>query len=414
MKYHPDKNPNAGERFKEISHAYEVLSDDQKRNIYDNYGEEGLSGEGAGMGAGSAEELFAQFFGGGLGGGMFGNGGGAPRGPRKGRDLVHALKVTLEDLYKGKVSKLALQKTVLCAKCKGKGGKEGSIKTCKGCNGTGQKIVMRQMGPMIQRFQALCPDCNGEGETIPAKDKCKECNGKKVINERKVLNVHVDKGMQEGQRITFAGEADQAPNTIPGDVIFVIETKEHARFQRKGDDLFYQAKIDLVTALVGGQFSVEHLDDRFLKVDILKGEVIRPGMFSPVFRSNLQVRSKSSKVKECHPTVTTTTAIYTSNLKSNSPPPNGPNPHPKKQSTHYTPFSHPPRQYNSLPALTSTKPFSVVLIQCNNDVQRWAHQELVPMVQWTRTMMKVVHTVCNVLVSSEGFCVASFKHCSLH
>jgi len=280
LKYHPDKNPNAGERFKEISHAYEVLSDEQKRNIYDNYGEEGLSGEGAGMGGGSAEELFAQFFGGGLGGGMFGNGGGAPRGPRRGRDLVHALKVTLEDLYKGKVSKLALQKTVLCAKCKGKGGKEGSIKTCKGCNGTGQKIVMRQMGPMIQRFQALCPDCNGEGETIPAKDKCKECNGKKVVNERKVLNVHVDKGMQEGQRITFAGEADQAPNTIPGDVIFVIETKEHPRFQRKGDDLFYQAKIDLVTALVGGQFSVEHLDERFLKVDILKGEVIRPGIFS--------------------------------------------------------------------------------------------------------------------------------------
>ena len=285
MKYHPDKNPNAGERFKEISHAYEVLSDEQKRNIYDQYGEEGLSGEGPGMGAGSAEELFAQFFGGGLGGGIFGDRGASqPRGPRKGRDLVHALKVTLEDLYKGKVSKLALQKTVLCPKCKGKGGKEGSIKTCKGCNGTGQKIVMRQMGPMIQRFQALCPDCNGEGEIIPAKDKCKECHGKKVTNERKVLNVHVDKGMQEGQRITFTGEADQAPNTIPGDVIFVIETKEHDRFQRKGDDLFYHAKIDLLTALAGGQIAVEHLDERVLLVNILPGEVIKPGAsFASIF-----------------------------------------------------------------------------------------------------------------------------------
>jgi len=281
LKYHPDKNPNAGERFKEISHAYEVLSDEQKRNIYDTYGEEGLSNDGPGMGAGSAEELFAQFFGGGLGGGMFGERS-APRGPRKGRDLIHALKVTLEDLYKGKVSKLALQKTVLCPKCKGKGGKEGSVKTCKGCNGTGQKIVMRQMGPMIQRFQALCPDCNGEGEIIPQKDKCKECNGKKVTNERKVLNVHVDKGMQEGQRITFAGEADQAPNTVAGDVIFVIETKEHPRFQRKGDDLFYQAKINLVTALAGGEFSIEHLDDRYLKVAILQGEVIRPGILNPL------------------------------------------------------------------------------------------------------------------------------------
>jgi DnaJ family protein A protein 2 len=135
---------------------------------------------------------------------------------------------------------------------------------------------------MIQRFQALCPDCNGEGEIIPQKDKCKECNGKKVTNERKVLNVHVDKGMQEGQRITFAGEADQAPNTVAGDVIFVIETKEHPRFQRKGDDLFYQAKINLVTALAGGEFSIEHLDDRYLKVAILQGEVIRPGILNPL------------------------------------------------------------------------------------------------------------------------------------
>jgi DnaJ family protein A protein 2 len=124
----------------------------------------------------------------------------------------------------------------------------------------------------------LCPDCNGEGEIIPAKDKCKECNGKKVINERQVLNVHVDKGMQEGQRITFAGEADQAPNTVPGDVIFVIETKEHPRFQRKGDDLFYHAKIDLLTTLAGGQIAIEHLDDRHLLVNILPGEVIRPGI----------------------------------------------------------------------------------------------------------------------------------------
>jgi len=285
LKYHPDKNPNAGERFKEISHAYEVLSDEQKRRIYDQYGEEGLSGEGPGMGGGSAEELFAQFFG---GGGLFGGAGGqAPRGPRKGRDLVHPIKVTLEELYKGKVSKLALQKTILCLKCKGKGGKEGSIKTCKGCNGTGQKIVMRQMGPMIQRFQALCPDCNGEGEIIPAKDKCKECNGKKVTNERKVLSVHVDKGMQDGQRITFAGEADQAPNTVPGDVIFIIETKEHPRFQRKGDDLFYQAKIDLLTALAGGQLAIEHLDERYLLVTILPGEVIQPGQIKVIEKQGM-------------------------------------------------------------------------------------------------------------------------------
>ena len=333
LKYHPDKNVGnveAGEKFKEISHAYEVLSDERKRSVYDSYGEEGLSGDG-GMGAGAAEELFAQFFGGGLGGGMFG-GAGTPAGPRKGRDLVHALKVSLEDLYKGKVSKMALQKTVLCPTCGGKGGKVESITTCTGCNGTGQKVVTRQMGPMIQRFQTLCPDCNGEGEIIPEEDKCKECHGKKVVSERKVLSVHVDKGMQEGQRITFAEEADQAPNVQPGDVIFVIETKEHDRFQRKGDDLFHKAKIDLVTALTGGEFAIEHLDERYLRVEILPGEVIKPGMAPTLSSHNtnviltwFQVRSKSSKAKECRLIATTITATSTSNSKSNFPRPSGRN-----------------------------------------------------------------------------------------
>lgn len=135
---------------------------------------------------------------------------------------------------------------------------------------------------MIQRFQSVCQDCNGEGEQINAKDRCKTCQGKKITSERKVLNVHVDKGMQEGQKVQFAGEADQAPNVIPGDVIFVIEQKEHPRFKRKGDDLFYEAKIDLLTALAGGQIAIEHLDERILAVGIISGEVIKPGQIKVI------------------------------------------------------------------------------------------------------------------------------------
>ena len=265
------QNPDAGDRFKEISHAYEVLSDSQKRGIYDQYGEQGLSGEGGFGGAGmSPEDLFSQLFGG-------GGGRSRPTGPRKGKDMTHSLKVSLEDLYKGKTSKLALQKQVLCAGCEGKGGKDGAVKTCTSCNGRGIRIVTRQLGPMIQQMQVACSDCNGEGEIIRDKDRCIECKGKKVGTERKILEVFIDKGMKDGQAITFTGEGDQAPGIIPGDIIIVIEEKPHPRFKRKGDDLFYEAKIDITTALCGGKFSVEHLDDRVLVVTILPGEVIKPG-----------------------------------------------------------------------------------------------------------------------------------------
>jgi DnaJ family protein A protein 2 len=230
----------------------------------------------------SAEDLFSQFFGGGSAfgggglGGMFG-GGMQQRGPPKARTIHHVHKVSLEDIYRGKVSKLALQKSVICPKCDGRGGKEGAVKKCAGCDGHGMKTMMRQMGPMIQRFQTVCPDCNGEGEIIREKDKCKQCNGKKTTVERKVLHVHVDRGVKSGHKIEFRGEGDQTPGVQPGDVVFEIEQKPHPRFQRKDDDLFYHAEVDLVTALAGGTIFIEHLDDRWLSVEILPGEVISPG-----------------------------------------------------------------------------------------------------------------------------------------
>lgn len=266
------------------STAYEVLSDPEKRAVYDRYGEEGLQngGGGGGMNGMDPQDLFSQLFGGGGGffgggGGGGGRGGGRPQGPRKGKDLVHRIKVSLEDLYKGKTTKLALQKHVLCTKCKGKGGKEGAVKSCGGCHGQGVKIVLRQLGPMVQQIQQTCGECNGEGEIINAKDRCKSCMGKKIVNERKVLEVFIDRGMKEGQTIQFAGEADQTPGVEPGDVVIVIEEKPHDLFKRKGDDLYCEVTIDLLTALAGGQFTIPHLDDRALLVTILPGDVIKPG-----------------------------------------------------------------------------------------------------------------------------------------
>ena len=304
LKHHPDKNahdPEAAEKFKEISHAYETLSDPQKRQLYDQYGEEGLEQGGMGGGGMAAEDLFAQFFGGGGGGfgGMFG-GGMRDQGPKKARTIHHVHKVSLEDIYRGKVSKLALQKSVICPKCDGRGGKEGAVKTCQGCNGAGMKTMMRQMGPMIQRFQTVCPDCNGEGESIRDKDRCKQCNGKKTIIERKVLHVHVDKGVQNGTKIDFRGEGDQMPGVQPGDVQFEIEQKPHPRFQRKGDDLFYHAEIDLLTALAGGAIYIEHLDDRWLTVEILPGEVISPGKYTKMLHLKKTVSNEFHRRDQGH------------------------------------------------------------------------------------------------------------------
>lgn len=284
----PDKNahnPAAEEKFKEISHAYEILSDPQKRQIYDQYGEAGLEG-GAGAGGMAAEDLFAQFFGGGTFGGGLGGmfSGMQQRGPPKARTIHHTHKVSLEDIYRGKVSKLALQRSVICPKCEGRGGKEGAVRRCPGCDGHGMKTMMRQMGPMIQRFQTVCPDCNGEGEIVKDKDRCKTCNGKKTVVDRKVLHVHVDRGVRSGTKVEFRGEGDQAPGIQAGDVVFEIEQKPHPRFTRKDDDLLYQAEIELVTALAGGTIYVEHLDDRWLSIDILPGEAIAPSKCPTVER----------------------------------------------------------------------------------------------------------------------------------
>lgn len=258
--------------------AYEALSDSQKRDVYDRFGEKGLSEQG-GMGGGmDPQDLFSQLFGG-AGGGFFGGGGGGgrARGPRKGKDLVHRVKVTLEELYTGKVTKLALQKHILCTKCEGRGGKEGSVKTCNGCNGQGIKVVLRQLGPMVQQMQQTCPDCQGAGEQIAAKDRCKQCSGKKITQERQVLEARVEIGMEDGQQIVFKEAADQAPNTIPGDVIIVVDEQPHPKFKRRKNDLITDVHIDLLTALGGGNVVIEHVGKYALNVDMPAGEVIKPG-----------------------------------------------------------------------------------------------------------------------------------------
>ncbi|XP_050308397.1 dnaJ homolog subfamily A member 1 [Anthonomus grandis grandis] len=272
LKYHPDKNPNEGEKFKQISQAYEVLSDPEKKSIYDQGGEQALKEGGGGGGFSSPMDLFDMFFGGGFGGGR------RTRRERKGKDVVHQLTVSLAELYKGTVRKLALQKNVICDKCEGRGGKKGAVEQCPTCRGTGMQVQVQQLGPgMLQQIQTVCPECRGQGERINPKDRCKQCQGKKVVRDRKILEVHVDKGMVDGQKIVFNGEGDQEPDLEPGDIIIVLDEMEHSVFKRNGSDLILRLEIQLVEALCGFQKVIRTLDDRDLVITQLPGEVVKHG-----------------------------------------------------------------------------------------------------------------------------------------
>ncbi|KAK1354522.1 dnaJ protein-like [Heracleum sosnowskyi] len=282
IKNHPDKGGDP-EKFKEISQAYEVLSDPEKREIYDQYGEDALK-EGMGGGGGGHDpfDIFSSFFGGGgnpFGGGSSGRG----RRQRRGEDVVHPLKVSLEDLYSGTTKKLSLSRNVICSKCSGKGSKSGASMKCAGCQGSGMKVSIRHLGPsMIQQMQHPCNECKGTGESISDRDRCTQCKGEKVVQQKKVLDVVVDKGMQNGQKITFSGEADEAPDTVTGDIVFVLQQKEHPKFKRKGDDLFVEHTLSLTEALCGYQFVLTHLDGRHLLIKSNPGEVIKPDQFKSI------------------------------------------------------------------------------------------------------------------------------------
>merc|ERR1719512_496867 len=257
--------------------AYEVLSNPEKRRLYDQAGEQGIKeggSGGGGFGGSNPMDIFDMFFG---GGDPFGRGG-RSRGPRRTKNLVHQLSVSLEDMYNGTVRKLALQKNVICDSCDGVGGKAGAVQKCPNCRGTGMQVRIQQLGPgMMQQNQSMCQECHGEGERVDPKLRCKKCNGRKVNRERKILEVQVDKGMADGQKITFTSEGDQEPGLEPGDIIIVLDEKAHDTFKRSGQDLIMKMDITLTEALTGMKKTIKSLDDRTLVIQTVRGEVIKTG-----------------------------------------------------------------------------------------------------------------------------------------
>lgn len=246
VKHHPDKGGDE-QKFKEVSAAYEVLSDAEKRAKYDKYGLEGISDDGPGGGR-SPDDIFSMFFGG-------GGGGRGRAGPRKGENVNHPIKVSLEDLYNGKMVKLAINRQVIV----------GEAEMCDHCDGTGVIVELRQIAlGMVQQVQKRCPKCNGEGYIAETK------------KERKVLEVHIEKGMKNGQKVVFRGMADEKPNMEAGDINFIVQEKEHELFKRKGADLLITKTLSLNEALCGFEWTLTHLDKREIVIQSRPGEIIKP------------------------------------------------------------------------------------------------------------------------------------------
>lgn len=265
MKAHPDKGGDP-ELFKEINQAYEVLSNEEKRATYDKYGMDGLKD--GGMGGGGMEDLFSMFSGGG------------PRrqqpGAKKTKPIMKEVQVKLEEVYEGKVVKMPIKKRICCESCGGKGGK--NIKTCGDCKGQGFKIKTQMLGPgMIQQSQVPCNACRGEGKIFDEKDRCTVCKGEKIKDVEKILEIPVDKGIPDEKTILFAGEGNEMPGAMAGDLHVRVSIKPHPVFERKGADLFMKKKISLLEALVGVNFKLKQLDGTDLTICSAPADVIATG-----------------------------------------------------------------------------------------------------------------------------------------
>ncbi len=270
IQYHPDKNPGdkeAEEKFKEIAEAYDVLSDPQKRQRYDQFGHAGLGGGAAGGGGGfggmSMEDIFSRFgdlFGEGGFGGFGGFGGGRQR--RRGGDLRVRVRLTLEEIDQGVEKKLKLKKQKLCSKCHGERTTDPNGKSsCSTCHGQG--VVMQVQNTLFGRMQTqtTCPSCNGSGEQITK--PCSHCGGQGVELGEELVTFRIPAGVEEGMQLTVQGQGHAAPEGgISGDLLVVIQEEEDANLIRNHNDLIYNLLISVPEAAFGTQIEVPTVGGR--------------------------------------------------------------------------------------------------------------------------------------------------------
>ena len=280
IKYHPDKNPDdkaSEDKFKEAAEAYEVLSNPEKKQRYDQFGHAGAQGGfGGGYGGGgmNMEDIFSQFgdvFGGGGGGGgspfdsFFGGGGQSSRGGRRaqrGTNLRIKVKLTLEEIANGVEKKIKVNKQIVCDTCDGTGAKDkSSFSSCKTCGGSG--AVRRVTNTILGQMQttSTCPTCNGEGSTISA--KCNTCHGDGVSRGEETISINIPAGVSEGMQLSMSGKGNAAPRGgVPGDLIILVEETPHDSLKREGINIIYDLHVSFVDATLGASVEVPTIDGK--------------------------------------------------------------------------------------------------------------------------------------------------------
>ena len=279
LKYHPDKNPGdkeAEEKFKEAAEAYDVLSNEEKRHRYDQFGYAGVGGAGqGGFGGGmSMDDIFSQFgdifgsFGGFSGFGGFGGGRGSRR-VNRGTNLRVKVKMSLQEIATGIEKKIKVKKYVACQHCNGTGAKDGkSYSTCSTCKGSGQ--VTRVQNTILGAMQttSTCPTCEGEGKII--NEKCTFCNGEGVLMSEEVISINIPAGVAEGMQLSLSGKGNAARRGgVNGDLIVLIE-EEHPELVRDGNDLLYNVFIGYPEAVLGETVEIPTIEGK-VKVKIEAG-----------------------------------------------------------------------------------------------------------------------------------------------